>query len=433
MNSLKLELSQKLNMTQQLVQAVTILAMSGQDINDMVDKEVLENPVLELADNTQANQLDERWTQNYPQSQNASEAFSSLTEQKSSIQDHLLSQIALSVKTKEEKAIAEYIIGSLNESGYLEQPLDLIAKKFATSQAAVNQVRQAIQELDPPGFASLNVSEFLLLQLDKKVPNTIVELAKVIIEEHLLALAQRDFESIAMATDQVQEIVVKAAELIRNLTPRPINAWSGQGETHYITPDIMIEKIENKYIISLNPLYTRRLRIHDEYADLRKKVDKTTKQYISKNLRSAQWIIQCLEQREKTMRKISEILVSLQKDFLDFGLLYMHPLTLKQVAQMADVHESTVSRAISNKYAQTPHGTISMKAFFPAGITSINGQKINSTQIKKRIAEIIKLHGKISDQKIASILADEGITIARRTIAKYRSTVGIHSSFNRKT
>ena len=432
MNSLKLELSQKLNMTQQLVQAVAILAMTGQEVNDLVDKEVLENPVLELVESTQIGRLDERWTQNYNQSTDRNDVISALAMQKETIQEHLLQQAMLSIKNKEEKSIAEYIIGSLDENGYLEQSLERIAKKFGTKIEIVEKVRSAIQDLDPSGFASLNISEFLFLQLDKLPESATVSLAKNIVQEHLASLAQRDFQSIALATDNDIKTVEMATDLIRQLNPRPINAWAGQGETQYITPDIIIEKIEGKYVVSLNPLYTRRLRIQDEYTGLRKQVDRQTKKYINKNLRSAQWIIHCLEQREKTIRKISEIIVKLQTNFLNYGILYMQPLTLKQVALLAQVHESTVSRTASNKYAQTPHGTLPLKSFFPPGITTSDGNKISPTQIKKRIAEIIKAQGKISDQKISDLLIREGITIARRTVAKYRSTAGINSSFDRK-
>ncbi|MDR2005675.1 MAG: RNA polymerase factor sigma-54 [Acidaminococcales bacterium] len=431
MSILKLEISQKLNMTQQLVQAVAILAMSGQELTELLNKEVLENPVLEFADSAPA-QLEERWPQGYSQNSQAGETLYSLARQNISLQDYLTQQIALNVKTAAEKAIAEYIIGSLNTSGYLEQPLDRIAEKFNTTRQAVNNVRKAIQDMEPPGFASLNIAEFLLLQLNKKADCAEVILAKAIVREHLAALAQRDFESIAMATGSSLPAVTAAVGVIKQLNPRPVNGWLEDAETQYITPDIIIRKTENKFVVFLNPIYLRTLRIQDEYALLRKNVDKETRKYINKNLRSAQWIIQCLEQREKTLRKISEIIVELQHGFLESGFIHLRPLTLREVARIAAVHESTVSRAISGKYAQTPHGSIPLKAFFPAGINTNSGHKINFAQIKKRIAEIAKSETGISDKKMADLLAQEGIMIARRTVAKYRETLGIEPSFVRK-
>jgi RNA polymerase sigma-54 factor len=431
MNTLKLEIHQKLNMTQQLVQAVAILAMSGQELTELINKEVLENPVLEF-DDSQAAQFDERWAPVYSQNSKAGEAFYSLARQSVSLEEYLMQQIALNVKTAEEKAIAEYIIGSLDKSGYLEQPLERIAEKFGTTRQAVNNVRKIIQDMEPLGFASLDIAEFLLLQLNKKADCANVILAKSIVRDHLPALAQKDFESIGMATDSSLPAVEAAVGLIKQLNPRPANGWLEDAQAQYITPDIIIRKIENKFVVHLNPIYLRTLRVQDEYALLRKNVDKETKKYINKNLRSAQWIIQCLEQREKTMRKISEIIVDLQRDFLESGHFHMRPLTLRAVAQIASVHESTVSRAINSKYAQTPHGTIPLKAFFPAGISTNSGEKVNFAQIKKRIVEIAKSETGISDKKMADMLCREGILIARRTVAKYRETLGIKPSFARK-
>ncbi len=431
MNSLNLEIKQNLNMTQQLVQAVTILAMSGQELNDMVDKELLENPVLELVDNTATIRLDDRWMQHYRQKEDG-DAFYAMAETPGNLQDQLMDQVVLCIKTEKEKTIAEYIIGSLNESGYLEQPLAAIAKKLSVTAKEVDCVRQIIQELDPIGFASLNVQEFLLLQLSKRTQDNKTQLAQLIIEKYLEALSEEDFESISMDTDKDIDLVKEAAALIRHLNPRPINAWLGKSGMQYITPDIMIEKIEDKFVVSLNPIYTRTLRIQDEYAQMRKSVDSDTKKYISKNIRSATWIIQCLQQREKTIRKISEIIVELQHDFLEHGPLYMQPLTLREVAKLVGVHESTVSRTLSNKYAQTPHGTIPLKSFFPSGICCNGGNKINCAKIQRRIAEIVKSNQKLSDQKIADMLSHEGISIARRTVAKYRDIIGLKSSFNRK-
>lgn len=429
MNSLNLELSQKLHMTQQLAQAVKILAMSGQEIAELVETQVLENPVLEL---DPPPNIDERWTTSSHPVSDSKEAFYALVEQKDTWQDSLLEQAYLAISGKEEKKIAEYIIGSLNESGYLDQPIDDIAEKLSTDVTKVEYVRTIIKDLEPAGFASLNIAEFLLLQIGRLPDGPLKELTAVIIKEHLLSLSQSDLDSIVMATDSSLKEVDDAVKLIKSLNPRPINAWTDQSETHYIVPDILIEKVKNEYVVSLNPLYTRTLKIQDEYTTLRKNVDKDTRKYINKNLNSAKWMIYCLEQREKNIRKISEILAKLQKDFLDNGFIYMKPLTLKAVAQMADLHESTISRTVNSKYAQTPQGTIPLKDFFPSGLTTISGNKISTAQIKMRIADIINKHGKISDQKILSFLKDEGINIARRTVAKYRSQIGIRSSFGRK-
>ncbi|MDR3349430.1 MAG: RNA polymerase factor sigma-54 [Acidaminococcales bacterium] len=431
MNTLKIEIQQKLNMTQQLVQAIAILAMSGQELNELLDKEVLENPVLDFAEDGPP-QFEERWPLARGQNSPDVGAPYPLAKQNTSLHDYIMQQIALSITTAEEKAIAEYIVGSLNASGYLEQPLGRIAEKLNTTRQAVNNVRKAIQDIEPPGFASLNIAEFLLLQLNKKADCADVVLAKAIVRDHLSALAQKDFESIAMAVGCGLPEVTAAVGIIKKLSPRPVNGWLEDAEAQYITPDIIIRKAENQFVVYLNPIYLRALRIQDEYALLRKNVDKETQKYINKNLRSAQWIIQCLEQREKTMRKVSEIIVELQRDFLEFGFLHMRPLTLREVARIAAVHESTVSRAISGKYAQTPHGSIPLKAFFPSGINTDSGRKVNFAQIKKRIAEIAKSETGMSDKKMADLLAQEGITIARRTVAKYRGTLGIKPSFARK-
>ncbi len=431
MNLLKLELSQKLNMTHQLVQSVAILAMSGQDLNDFIDKSVLENPILEASDKTPLSAIEEKWLPKSTQSENPNDALYALAEQTQSIQDNLLFQAKLTIKDKLDMIIAEYIIGSLNESGYLEQSTIKIAKKLNTTNQQVERVRQIILELDPVGFACLNVQEFLLLQLAQKAENDLTRLAILIIKEHLVALSEHDFQSISTETKTTIAQVQKAVDLIRHLNPRPINSFISNKQLSYIVPDILIKKEQDKYIVILNPMYTRNLYIHDEYTALSKNVDKETKKYINKNLRSAKWIIKCLEQREKTIRKISELIVNLQHDFLEFGSLYMHPLTLKDIAKLANLHESTVSRTIHNKYAQTPHGTISMKEFFPTGISVLNGDKISTDQIKNYIVEILKNHTKISDQKISEILAQRGIKVARRTVTKYRNLIGLNTSFSK--
>lgn len=429
MNTLNLEISQKLHMTQQLAQAVKILAMSGQEINDLVDKQVLENPVLELESPPN---IDDRWSGISHTPSADKDAFYSLARQKKSLQDSLTEQAFLVISDTEDKKIAEYIIGSLNESGYLEQTPNDIATKFSCTIKKVEHVRSIIKDLDPVGFASLNISEYLLLQIEHLPEQSNKDLAASIIKDHLANLSKNDFESIAIATDHTEKEIQNAVKLIKTLSPRPINTWIDQSEVQYIVPDILIEKVKNDYIVSLNPLYTRTLKIQDEYTGMRKSVDKDTKKYISKNLSSAKWLIYCLQQREKNIRKISETLVDLQKDFLENGFIYMKPLNMKTIAQMLEMHESTVSRTINGKYAQTPQGTIALKEFFPSGLTTISGNKLSTAQIKKRIADIIAEYGKVSDQKILSILKDEGINIARRTIAKYRAQLGIKSSFDRK-
>ena len=431
MQKLEMQQKQTLKLNQQLKQSLKILSMLGGDLVALVEKEVLENPLLEQVESPYTDVFEANWisggyTRNVKSADTEFSALNMLGTQQS-ICEQLQEQFGLTKYTKIENKIAEYIIGSLDDSGFLTMSIVEVAEKLHTSHELVEQVRQRIMNLDPEGFASLGPIEYLIFQLNKKTSDDLhVQLAKEILQNHIHLLADDDVETLAEITACSLGEVQKAIAIIRTLNPRPANLLIEKNVSH-IVPDVIFLKTPEGFSIALNPHYYPRLAISNNYLT-QDNLDKQTNKYIKEKMRAANFFNYCLLQREETMRKIANLILELQQEFFEYGLLHLQPLRLQDIAAKMDVHTSTVCRAISNKYAQTPYGVIALKMFFPTSIKTHMGN-VTPAYVKQQIVEIVrKLGRKCSDRMVAETLQAYGIIIARRTVTKYRTQLGLKKS-----
>jgi RNA polymerase sigma-54 factor len=348
--------------------------------------------------------------------------------------EHMIQQIRMAEFSVEESAIAFHVIGNLNRDGYLSSSVDEIVE--ATKQPApdVEAVLKAIQYLDPVGVAARNLQECLLIQLDSLGLGETLETK--IIRDHLDKLERQKFDLIAKAEQVPVERVYAAVSKIRSLEPRPGRPFADD-DTRYVVPDIYVYKVGEEYVINLNEDGLPRLRVNPFYIDLLKKQESETnpnKGYLSDRLKAASWLIKSIHQRQSTIYKVTQSIVKFQHGFLDHGISALKPLVLKDVADDIGMHESTVSRVTTSKYVHTPQGVFELKFFFSNAIKTALGD-VSSSTIKDRIKSMIAAEAPdhpISDQEIVEVLQKENIDIARRTVAKYRESLGILSSSKRK-
>lgn len=455
---LTLSQTQKLVMTPELRQAITILQLSTLELSEYIEKELLENPLLDISEESFKNEeLDKReeekdvddidWEE-YFQDWEGSKRTTVSREKKEeavqyenfvpstpSLQEHLMIQLHLSPISKTASKIGEYLIGNMDKNGYLTIDTSDVATLLRVSKRDVEDVLEYIQTFDPVGVGARDLTECLLIQVRQRG----IEIPKMeeLIRNHLKDLAEVRYNRIAEALDIDLAEVQRLKDLLLTLDPKPGRNFSSVNDIQYIVPDAAIEKVDNEYIVIMNDTMSPRLSINSYYRSLLSTEDKESKtsKFLSNRLDSALWLIKSIEQRRITLLKVITSIAKVQRDFLDSGLLYLKPLTMKEIADMIDVHESTVSRAISGKYVQTPRGVYELKFFFQSGLDNINGTSTSSESIKKMMKEIIAQedpYSPLSDQKIADKLKDKGISISRRTVAKYREEIEIPPSTRRK-
>ena len=466
-----MKLAQQLVMTPQLQQAIKLLQLSRLELVNLASQELQENPLLEessLVDMEKSSlQADEReeqkeqgpeevkgelegvkdinweeYMQNYeyyprplPPKEDPGRGVEATLTKKTSLVDHLVWQLRLSPLSEVEVEAAEMIVGNLNDDGYLDCSVEEIAHACGMEMPFVEQVLARVQELDPPGVAARNLQECLLLQAKRfGVGNTMVE---AILNDHMKELEKRRYDLIAKKLGESQEDVLAAIQVIMHLDPKPGRAYTGE-EPLYIIPDVYVYKVDDEYVVVLNEDGLPKLRISGYYKNILAKRDMAgtdTKEYIQDKLRSAAWLIKSIHQRQRTIYKVACSIVNFQREFLEKGISCLKPLVLRDVAEDIDMHESTISRVTTNKYIHTPQGILEMKYFFKSSITQRAGEKISSETIKERIRQIIAQedpHKPISDQEVVSILKASDVDIARRTVAKYRESLGILPSMKRK-
>jgi len=458
--NLTLSQTQKLVMTPELRQAITILQLSTFELSQYVENQLLENPLLDLNDDFLKNEIpsdnevddnDDKedsidWEE-YFQEEASSEPLRGQREQREaveyenfvssmpSLQEHLMMQLRLAFISKTELKIGEFLIGNLDKNGYLAITVDEVAKLLKVSRRDVEDTLKIIQTFDPPGVGARNLIECLLIQVEQngiKAPKI-----KDLIMYHLEDLAEGRFSKIAETLNISLAEVQQLKDILVTLDPKPGRNFASINDVQYIIPDAVIEKVGDEYIVIMNDSISPKLSINPYYRALLTSEDKESSicKFLSNRLDSALWLIKSIEQRRITLQKVIESIVSVQKEFFDNGLIYLKPLTMKHIADMVGVHESTVSRAISGKYVQTPRGLFELKFFFQSGLENMNGTMMSAESIKKLIREIIDEedpYNPFSDQKIASILKQKGVSISRRTVAKYREEIGILSSTKRK-
>jgi len=468
---LDLEQTQKLIITPELRQAITILQLSALELETYVEQQLQENPLLEVYEEKSENngisddkaekvengdkseniegstgELDIDWEEYF---QDCSDLGMSVQKNKEpveyeyenflsrspSLAEHLLFQLHLSKCKGIEREIGEYLIGNIDHNGYLKTSVEEAAERFRVSPAEVEDVLKVIQSFEPAGVGARSLEECVLIQLESlgEAKPTLIDLVK----KHLQDLGSGRLHKIARKMGLTVKEVQRAADVLRQLDPKPGRNYAGSDEVRYIVPDVVLEKVDGEYIILVNDTAVPRLTINRVYRSVlsqEKLFDKNTRRYVESKLNAATWLIKSIEQRRMTLYKIARCLVEQQRDFLDYGIKYLKPLNLKKVASMVGMHESTVSRATANKYMETPQGIFEMKYFFSNGLTSVSG-RTSSTSVKKMIQELIEDEDAakpLNDKKIAEILLQRGIKISRRTVAKYRDELGIPAANKRK-
>ena len=352
------------------------------------------------------------------------------------LSDHLTWQLSMSDASPRTKEIAQFIIGNIDEDGYLRASDDEIRASGGFTDEEVQLAVRAVQSLDPIGVGARDLRECLLLQL--RFLEIDAPLVEVIIRDHWEEFMQRKFVPLAKTLGIDMKTLEGIVELIKHLDPKPGRKYSNE-RAIYVEPDVYVHKVGDEYVIVLNEDGMPKLRINSGYRSMLNSMDSKsdgeTVNYIKDKIRSAVWLIKSLDQRQRTIYKVAESIVKHQREFLERGIDFLRPLVLRDVADDIQMHESTVSRVVSNKYMHTPRGLFLMKYFFHSGIDSDTGEDISSLTVKKKIQSYIENEDPrkpLSDSKIMKILNDEGINIARRTVAKYRDELNIPSSTDRK-
>jgi RNA polymerase sigma-54 factor len=483
--SLQLRLGQQLTMTPQLQQAIRLLQLSTLDLqqeiqealdnnplleeehqsdtdgeadyeatNDISDPEPLDASQVETSDamdkDTVAEELpvDATWDEMYSASSGPSSPMGDDNdtiyqgETVDSLQEHLLWQMRLTPFSETDQAIALSIIDAIDDSGYLTQTCEQLLEGLADEDDSVEldeveAVLKRIQHFDPLGVASRSLQECLLFQLKQFSPETpwITE-ACSIIEQHMDLLANRDYRLLSRKTKLKEDQLREVMRLIQSLEPRPGNAIVTD-QSQYVVPDISVAKKQGRWTVELNPDAVPKIRVNAQYAALsRSSRNSSDGQFIRSHLQEAKWFIKSLESRNETLLKVANCIVSHQQAFFEYGDEAMKPMVLNDVAEAVEMHESTISRVTTQKYMHTPRGIFELKYFFSSHVSTEGGGECSSTAIRALIKKLIAAENPakpLSDSKIADVMADQGINVARRTIAKYRESLAIPPSNQRKS
>jgi len=422
-------------MTPELKQAIEILQYNAQELSEFIDEELLNNPVLEKssqsAEEIQEKQSDESAEFEYDSDKGEKEVdwqdmmnyfedarplgnvnydfdeemnYDNFVADEETLKDHLHLQLKLSKIEENLLEVCEYIIESIDDNGYLEINVDETAIRFDFTNDEIEQM---------------------------------IRLEETLVLHFLEDIGQKRFGQIAKKIDETPERVQQAYDYIKTLEPKPGRCFSSLRDVRYITPDVYVEKVKGEYVVMVNESSSPRLQINSFYKKMVHSIDKnaSASEYLSKNFQSALRIIKSIEQRRNTIFRVCTAIVAYQYDFFEKGLLYLRPLNLKDIADEIEVHESTVSRAVNGKYVQCPNGLFEIKYFFQSGVKGASGEGVSSESVKSVIKEMIEQENTkkpLSDQFITDTLNEKGISISRRTVAKYRDELAIPPSSKRK-
>lgn len=475
---LTIEQTQKLVMTPELIQAIQILQFNTQELDNYVQEQLLVNPVLEQGtshsessetnENAEAvNGLSERtrelnsdklgsnelssneWAEHikereyddisYKQGDYSKDdkeySFEQFVTSDVTLPEHLMFQLQFAPIKRSCRTIGKYIIESLDDNGYMTLTVEEIARALNVPEEKVNIVLDAIHGFDPAGVAAMDLKECLLIQLENK--GELDETVERVIKDYLEELAANRLANIAKELSITVQEVQGISDLIRRLEPKPGRQFASQSTTRYIVPDIIVEKVNGEYVVTINESSTPKLMVSSYYEKVLQEShnDPNLTKFLSGRLNSAIWLIKSIEQRKQTIYNVVSAVVKYQQEFFDKGSKYLKTLTLKQIAEEVGIHESTVSRSINGKYMQSPRGVYEIKYFFTSGVSGTQGEGISSQSIKTFIKEIVSGEdpkAPYSDQDMVKLLSDRGIDISRRTVAKYRDELNILSSSKRK-
>ncbi|WP_180376935.1 RNA polymerase factor sigma-54 [Clostridium sp. USBA 49] len=452
--NLNLTQEQKLIMTQEMQLSIKILQMSSLELIEHIENEVLENPVLEAEYNENLQTYDDKdivnykelikylefdnYSHNYNEKNNNEDEISpfNFISEKLTLREYLINQI-IDIGVKDYlKPVCEYIINNLDERGYLEIGIDEISKQFNIEKNDAAKALDIVQSLDPSGIAARNIKECLILQLKRKKYED--EKLYTIVNNYLENLAENKYSDISKALNISLKEVQYYEDIIKSLNPKPSSGFYTGEETSFIVPEAYIRKIGEEYHIIINDNVLPKLIINENYKEIVKlNEDKDAISYVKEKINNALFLMKSIEHRKSTIYKVLSEIVKIQKEYFDYGEKYLKPMTLKDIAEKIDMNESTVSRAIKDKYINTNRGLVKIKDLFTNKVilSSNKDETISTNIVKKEIKELIDKEDKknpLSDQEICNILNKKGMNISRRTVAKYREEMNIKSSSKRK-
>lgn len=435
----------------QMQQSLHVLQAPLNELLEMVDAELRANPALEeipsdkpsVSDTEKTSRLEDEWNEYYSQRASGEKWSREALEKRQhfldsqirpeNLTEHLLEQLHTAAWPREEAAIAVEIIGNLDGGGYLRADLEEIAASLDVLPLEVEQVLEKVQQFDPPGIAARNLSECLLLQLKAQGRQYSVETR--IVRHHLDELGRKKLNDIAKALHLELPEIQRAAEVIARLDPAPGRAFA-EDTNQIVVPEVIVEREDEDFIVYLNSDEIPRLRISDDYKDMLSNDSKEVRDYLRDKIRGGNFFIRSIQQRQQTILNISREIVARQRDFMELGPAHLKPMRMGQVAEAVGVHETTVSRASAGKFMATPHGVFELKYFFTHGYTNADGETVSNESVRQAIAQIVKEESQArpySDQDLVKLLADRGLPVARRTVAKYREQLGILPSHLRKS
>ncbi len=471
---------QRLSLSQilapQLQQSLHLLQVPALELKSLVAEELQQNPLLEElpkdeprveadssadaaaegerdakddADFKQEfetlSKLDDEWREYFaqtntfrsrsPEQEEQRQHFFDSIVQQESLQQHLLEQLNFANVPEDQRKITELIIGNINDDGYLLTPLEELSISSGVMLDKLQTALELVQTFHPVGVGARNLRECLLIQLDRLGKSESIEAA--VVGQHLDDLGRKRFPEIARVLNLGVEQVQQIANFISTLEPKPGRMFTTE-QQQYVAADVVIQKVAGKYVVLLNDEQIPHLRISNSYKELMASAEKSheARDYIRDKVRAGKFLIKSIHQRQQTIKNIAQVIVERQREFFDNGIAHLKPLTMAQVAEVVGVHETTVSRAVANKYVQTPQGLYEMKYFFTPGFETASGGSMSNTSVKENISKLIEREDPtkpLSDQEIVAILKEQGIPIARRTVAKYRSELNILPSNLRKT
>ncbi|WP_126720659.1 RNA polymerase factor sigma-54 [Escherichia coli] len=470
---LQLRLSQQLAMTPQLQQAIRLLQLSTLELQQELQQALESNPLLEQIDTheeidtreTQDSEtldtadaleqkempeelpLDASWDTIYtagtPSGTSGDYIDDELPvyqgETTQTLQDYLMWQVELTPFSDTDRAIATSIVDAVDDTGYLTVPLEDILESMGDEEIDIDEVEavlKRIQRFDPVGVAAKDLRDCLLIQLsqfDKTTPW--LEEARLIISDHLDLLANHDFRTLMRVTRLKEDVLKEAVNLIQSVDPRPGQSIQ-TGEPEYVIPDVLVRKHNGHWTVELNSDSIPRLQINQHYASMCNNArNDGDSQFIRSNLQDAKWLIKSLESRNDTLLRVSRCIVEQQQAFFEQGEEYMKPMVLADIAQAVEMHESTISRVTTQKYLHSPRGIFELKYFFSSHVNTEGGGEASSTAIRALVKKLIAAENPakpLSDSKLTSLLSEQGIMVARRTVAKYRESLSIPPSNQRK-
>ncbi len=482
--SLQLKIGQQLTMTPQLQQAIRLLQLSTLDLQQEIQQALDSNPLLEVGEedhgegegdsaeerstgsdsewdvtelNASSNSaaenmpeelpVDTRWDDLLPSSSAPPPTpmdddgdFESRNTSRESLHDHLLWQLNLTRFSESDHLIALTLLDATDHNGRitlsLEEILEAFDPELDIEMDEVVAVLHRLQQFEPAGVCTRNLQECLLVQLQQLPPNTpFIEQARLILNRHIAQLAGGDFNQILRRTRLSEEELKAVLSLLQQLDPNPGESFAPE-EVEYVVPDVFVSKREGRWVVELNPDIAPKLRINSDYASLIKRADNSADNtYLRDNLQEARWFLKSLQSRNETLMKVASKIVEHQRNFLEYGEEAMKPLVLHDIAEAVEMHESTISRVTTQKYMHTPRGIYELKYFFSSHVSTSGGGECSSTAIRALIRKLVAAENPrkpLSDNKIAQLLEDQGIEVARRTIAKYRDSLNIPPSNERK-